>query len=100
MLQTDHSRLHFDQELPKLKIGLDRIETNINIEWPFSEELKKEKGRNLLDWSHYQAHNDVDSISKTYSNKDLIRGSYQLLSKDKRVGWHCDFDLLIEDDIE
>ena len=66
----------------------------------FSEELKKEKGRNLLDWSHYQAHNDVDSISKTYSNKDLIRGSYQLLSKDKRVGWHCDFDLLIEDDIE
>lgn len=61
----------------------------------FPEELKKEKGRNLLNWSHEDAHKQVNSISNTYSNLNLIRGSFQILSKDKRVGWHCDFDSLI-----
>lgn len=61
----------------------------------YSDDQKKEEGRKLLDWSHFEAHNQIDTISKNYSNPDLIRGSYQLLSKNKTVGWHCDFKKLI-----
>ena len=62
----------------------------------FQEDQKQEEGRKLLDWSHEEAHKQVRSISKNYNNPDLIRGSYQVLSKDKRVGWHCDFGSLIK----
>jgi hypothetical protein len=65
-----------------------------------TEDQKKEKGRSLLNWSDKEAHNQVKSISPHYNNPDLIRGSYQMLSKDKRVGWHCDFDSLIKLDNE
>lgn len=65
-----------------------------------SEEEKKERGRELLDWSHNEANNQVKNISQHYNNPDLIRGSFQMLSKDKRVGWHCDYNLLIKEDDE
>lgn len=65
-----------------------------------TEEDKKEKGRNLLDWSHNEAISQVQNISQHYNNPDLIRGSYQMLSKDKRVGWHCDYNSLINEDNE
>jgi hypothetical protein len=59
--------------------------------------LEKEKeGRILLDWSHKKAHHQVKAISLNYMNPDLIRGSYQMLSAQKRVGWHCDFKKLVK----
>lgn len=61
----------------------------------FSDEEKQEQGRKLLNWSHNEAHTQVASISNNYSNPDLIRGSYQLLSKSMKVGWHCDYINLI-----
>lgn len=61
------------------------------------EDEKKAKGRELLDWSHNEASSQVKSISQNYNNPDLIRGSLQMLSKDKRVGWHCDYRSLIKD---
>lgn len=71
------------------------------IDDSISENEKQTEGRSLLDWTHNEANNQVKSISQNYSNPDLIRGSYQLLSKDKRVGWHCDYEKLIcEDDNE
>lgn len=62
----------------------------------FSDGKKKEEGRKLLDWSHNEAHTQIDTISKKYSNPNLIRGSYQLLSKNMSVGWHCDFKTLVD----
>lgn len=61
-----------------------------------SEETKKEKGRELLDWSHLDAPQDVPPIKHTWNDKDLVRGSYQLLSIKKSVGWHAEYDSLIE----
>lgn len=52
---------------------------------------KEIEGRSLLDWSHEKAHKQVKSISRSYDNPDLIRGSYQVFSKDKRIGWHPDY---------
>lgn len=60
-----------------------------------NEEQLKENGRLLLDWSHEHAHNQVQPISRTYTNPDLIRGTYQILSRTLDVGWHCDYLVLI-----
>jgi hypothetical protein len=68
------------------------------IDNTISDNDKQSEGRNLLDWSHEDAITQVKPISQHYSNPDLIRGCYQMLSKDKRVGWHCDFKSLISDD--
>lgn len=68
------------------------------IDDAISENEKQSEGRTLLDWTHNEANNQVKSISQNYNNPDLIRGSYQLLSKDKRVGWHCDYKSLISED--
>ncbi|CAG35340.1 ABC-three component system protein [Desulfotalea psychrophila] len=62
----------------------------------YDEKEKEEKGRKLLDWSHQVAHVQVKPISKNYSNPDLVRGSYQMLSTTKKVGWHCDYNFLIK----
>lgn len=71
------------------------------IDNTLTENEKQSEGRSLLDWSHNEANSQVKSISQNYNNPDLIRGSYQILSKDKRVGWHCDYkSLIIEDDNE
>jgi len=68
------------------------------IDDTISENEKRSEGRTLLDWSHSEANAQVKSISPNYSNPDLIRGSFQMLSKDKRVGWHCDYKSLISED--
>jgi len=70
----------------------DTKEKSIN----FSTEKKQEEGRKLLDWSHNEAHKQVAPISNNYSNPDLIRGSYQLLSQNMKVGWHCEYRALIK----
>lgn len=51
-----------------------------------------------MDWTHNEAHQQVGKISKSYDNPDLIRGSYQMLSSGKKVGWHCDFQTLLNTD--
>jgi hypothetical protein len=91
---------------------LNKYDKNLIEEWSYkfdeikeisntiSEEEKKQKGRNLLDWTHNEANSQVKNISQHYDNPDLIRGSYQMLSKDKSVGWHCDYNSLIKEDDE
>jgi hypothetical protein len=95
------------RSLPASK-KLEQYDEGLVTEWsyPFEdiEELhsksdsltKEEEGRKLLDWTHQDAHHQVKAISPNYSNPDLIRGSYQILSAQKRVGWHCDFKKLIK----
>ncbi|MCI5130114.1 MAG: hypothetical protein D3904_01025 [Candidatus Electrothrix sp. EH2] len=63
-----------------------------------NENMKKNKGRKLLDWSHYEAPKQIRPISKSWNNDDFIRGSYQILTKDLQVGWHPDFKILLGDE--
>ncbi|PUZ25499.1 hypothetical protein DCC81_14540 [Chitinophaga parva] len=65
-----------------------------------SDDEIKEYGRKLLDWTHNEAHQQVASISHQYNNPDLVRGSYQMLSTKRSVGWHCNFLTLIPDATE
>ena len=56
---------------------------------------KMSHGRSLLDWSHFNAPQEVRRIDPKYENPDLIRGSYLYLSGSGMVGWHPDYvDLL------
>jgi len=99
-------KIWMDKSLPSSK-KLEKYDNKLIKEWSYlfgdmqdeygthCEEDKKMQGRILLDWSHKKAHCQIDSISKFYSNHDLIRGSYQMLSATKRVGWFCDFAKLI-----
>jgi hypothetical protein len=52
------------------------------------EPIKQKHGRELLDWSHMSAPNEVRRIDPSYYNPDFIRGSYIYLSGNGAVGWH------------
>lgn len=69
----------------------DHCSNSMNL----SEEEIKKKGRELLDWSHKEAHLQITPIVNTYTNPDLIRGSYQMLSSVLKIGWHVNYIKLI-----
>lgn len=60
-----------------------------------AENEKKTEGRDLLNWSHYDAPQQVRPITKSWNNNDFVRGTYQILAKNLQVGWHPDFKTLL-----
>lgn len=60
-----------------------------------SADEAKEKGHALLNWSHYDAPNDLEPISSTVVAPYYIRGSFQVLSTTGQVGWHPNFRSLL-----
>ncbi len=60
------------------------------------DNTKKEKGRTLLDWSHNVAPQTVRPIRSTWTNSDLVRGTYQMLANELEVGWHPEFDEILK----
>jgi len=100
-----------DDNLPAAK-KLEKYDESLIREWSYkfqdindkkiiyTEEQIKEEGRLLLDWTHNEAHQQLGKISKSYDNPDLIRGSYQMLSSKKKVGWHCDYQTLLGADTD
>lgn len=69
-----------------------------DIDNTLEESKLQEKGRNLLDWSHKEAIKQINSISSNYQDHNLIRGSYQMLSKELKVGWHAKYKEFISKD--
>lgn len=61
------------------------------------EAIKRESGLQLLRWAYDEAPKNVEPIS-TPSRHFYIRGTYQTLSIDRRVGWHPDYIKLLEDE--
>lgn len=61
------------------------------------EAIKRESGLQLLRWAYDEAPKNVEPIS-TPSRHFYIRGTYQTLSIDRRVGWHPDYINLLEDE--
>lgn len=51
-----------------------------------------EQGRILLDWSHKDAPNQIPAIVQNWTQPFLVRGSYQELANEKKVGWHPEFE--------
>lgn len=59
------------------------------------EDKLKAKGHDLLKWSHFGAHKDLEPIAPTVVAPYYVRGSYQVLSITGKVGWHPNFRLLL-----
>ncbi len=62
------------------------------------DKQKCQSGLSLLRWTHERAPNEVPPIGDGWSAPYYVRGSYQVLAIDLKVGWHPDYrDLLKEE---
>ncbi|MBX3198955.1 MAG: hypothetical protein KF894_12550, partial [Labilithrix sp.] len=59
-----------------------------------SDEQKRHRGRELLDWSHLAAYLQVVPIREKWNQPFLVQGSFQELAERADVGWHPDFLVL------
>lgn len=78
------------------------FDTSLEQEWTWffddtcstcaSDESKhRTVGIQILDWSFKQAPNIVPPIRDGWGNPNLVRGSYQILASQLRVGWHPNY---------
>ncbi len=61
-----------------------------------SDDAKRMKGVELLDWSHLNAPNEVPPVRPRWSEAFLVQGSYQQLADELKVGWHPQFRELFQ----
>ena len=62
------------------------------------EETKCLSGLKLLRWTHESAPTVVRPIAVGWAAPYYVRGSYQVLAINLKVGWHPDFASLLKDD--
>lgn len=63
-----------------------------------SETTCKQKGLELLDWIHSDAHLHINPIRSEWRQYFLIHGSYQQMAEELKVGWHPNYlELLSEE---
>ncbi|MCC7168725.1 MAG: hypothetical protein IT565_14260 [Rhodospirillales bacterium] len=61
------------------------------------EGQKIERGRELLDWSHTEAHLRLPPVRPSAPNDFITQGTYQILAADESVGWHPEFKRLLKE---
>ncbi|EMM7669239.1 hypothetical protein RVX72_002543 [Citrobacter freundii] len=59
---------------------------------------KEEQGYQLFRWSFDMAHTQIRSFAPNWNASYYVRGTYQLLSIDLKVGWHPDYKGLLRDE--
>ena len=64
------------------------------------ESAKREQGRNLLDWTHDKAPVEIALPRPGFDLPFVVRGSYQQLSEERKVGWHPDYAELLDIDFD
>lgn len=65
-----------------------------------SDAVKRQRGLELLRWTHDEAPAKVRPIAEKWSAPYYVRGSYQVLAIDLRVGWHPEYVDLLKDDAD
>lgn len=59
------------------------------------EDGKCESGLKLLRWTHHEAPTTVRPIAEGWGAPYYVRGSYQVLAINLKVGWHPDYETLL-----
>lgn len=59
---------------------------------------KRSAGLLIFKWSFNEAKVQISPFAKNWSADYYVRGSYQFLATDLRVGWHPDFEALLSGD--
>lgn len=61
-----------------------------------TEAQKRSAGLDIFRWSFNDAMAQISPFAKNWSADYYVRGSYQFMSVDLRVGWHPDFEVLLK----
>jgi len=61
-----------------------------------TDSQKRSAGLEIFRWSFTDAMAQIVPFAKNWSADYYVRGSYQFLAVDLRVGWHPDFDALLK----
>jgi hypothetical protein len=61
------------------------------------DDAKCASGLNLLRWTHNDAPTTVRPIAEGWGAAYYVRGSYQVLAINMKVGWHPEYEKLLED---
>lgn len=59
------------------------------------EDGKCESGLTLLRWTHHEAPGTIRPIAEGWGAPYYVRGSYQVLAINLKVGWHPDYETLL-----
>lgn len=95
---------------PAMATTINRHDDHLHEEWSHRHEQmvedcssleepeKCKKGLELLRWTHDDAPNSVEAIAANWSAVFYVRGSYQVLAVDRKVGWHPDYIKRLKDE--
>lgn len=61
-----------------------------------SDDEKRKRGRDLLDWSQTKAPSEVPPLRHNWTKPYLVQGSFHELADGNIVGWHPDYDALLQ----
>lgn len=101
------SRSRWSTENPTWQERISKYDDRLAEEWSYkhadmceecggqSDEVKKNKGRELLSWSFYEAPDKLEYLTSSVTAPSYVRGTYHVLSIDGRVGWHPDYFTLL-----
>jgi hypothetical protein len=62
------------------------------------EHAKCALGLKILRWTHEEAPNTIRPIANSWNASYYVRGSYQVLAINLKVGWHPNYTALVGDD--
>lgn len=100
-------RSRWSRENPARREDIARYDDRLVEEWSdrhtdmrgecvgVPDKVLKTKGLDLLKWSHYSAHKDLEPIAPKVVSPYYVRGAYQVLSIEGRVGWHPEYRKLL-----
>jgi hypothetical protein len=75
----------------------DRHEQMVEECDKLDDEAKCQSGLQILRWTHEEAPSVVRPIAQGWNAAYYVRGSYQVLAIDLKVGWHADYAKLLGD---
>ncbi|MDV3441813.1 ABC-three component system protein [Pseudomonas otitidis] len=96
-------------EKPQLRSKIALYDTKLQESWSdiharmvedceaLSPEEVASLGLNVLRWTHDVAPKEVEPISSSWSGHYYVRGTYQLLAIDLKVGWHAHYLKLLKE---
>ena len=101
--QARNQRSEWSREAPSKHSKIVDYDEKLVLDWEYQHETAcenaiaseeaslKSEGLNVLKWALEDAAAEVGSIESTITSPFYVRGSYQVLSIQGRVGWHPEY---------
>jgi hypothetical protein len=91
IIAPEELKRYEDQLIDEWEVCFERMKERIDEDIP--EESKITFAKALYEWAETDV---IIPIRPAITEPFVTRGSYQILSNDKRVGWHPEFEILLE----